>query len=163
MSQDLSPEDLKTRLWDEIDEERFGMLGVVGHHMQPMTMFADKSAGKIWFYSHKTTDLAREAGSGGKAMLCLMSKDQDFQACISGTLTDDYEKAKVDEYWTVHVAAWFPKGKEDPDLTLLRFDAEDAQVWISKRGPLNYGFQLAKANATHTLPDVGTKGEVKLD
>lgn len=162
MSHDLSPQDLETRLWEEIDKERFGMLGVGAHHMQPMTMFADKSAGKIWFYSNKDTDLAREAGGGAQAMLCLMSKDQDFQACIGGALTVDYEKAKVDEYWSVHVSAWFPQGKDDPGLTLLRFDVKDAQVWVSKRGPLKYGFEVAKANATHTLPDIGTKAELKL-
>lgn len=162
MSHDLSPQDLEKRLWEEVDKERFGMLGVPGQHMQPMTMFADKAAGKIWFYSNKNSDLARQAGSDAKAMLCLMAKDQDFQACIAGALNQDHDKAKIDEYWSAHVSAWFPDGKNDPNLTLLRFDVKDAQVWVSKKGPLNYAFQVAKANATHTLPDVGDKGEVKL-
>ena len=162
MSQDLSPQDLETRLFEEIDRERFGMLGVVGHHMQPMTMFADKAARKVWFYTNKNTDLVREAGGGAKAMLCMMSKDQEFQACIAGSLTEDYEKSKVDEYWSVHVAAWFPQGKDDPGLTLLRFDMQDAQVWVSKRGPLKYAYEVTKANAMHTLPDVGGKAEIKL-
>ena len=125
-SPELSRPDLEKRLWDEVDENRFGMLGVVGgqpKHLQPMTMFADKNAGKIWFYTNKD---------------------------------------KIDEYWSSHVSAWFPEGKEDPGLTLLRFDPTDAQVWVSKRGPLNYGFQIAKANATHTLPDVGQSAELKL-
>lgn len=162
MSSDLSPQDLEKRLWEEVDKERFGMLGVTGHHMQPMAMFADKGAEQIWFYTKKSTDLSRDAGSGADAMLCLMGKDQHFQACIAGRLSQHYDKAKIDQYWSAPVAAWFPEGKDDPDLTLLRLDPKDAQVWISKAGPVKYAWEVTKANATHSLPDVGTSGTVKL-
>lgn len=162
MNQDLTPQQLETRLWEEIDKERFGMLGVGGHHMQPMTMFADKGAGQIWFFTKKSTDLAREAGGGAQAMLCVMARDQEFQACIGGSLSERSDRAKIDQYWSAAVAAWFPDGKDDPELTLLRLDAKDAQIWISKKGPLNYGFQIAKANMTGKEPDVGGRAEIKL-
>jgi general stress protein 26 len=32
--------------------------------------------------------------------------------------------------WNRYVAAWFPGGKDDPKLTLLRLDAENAEIWI---------------------------------
>jgi hypothetical protein len=31
-------------------------------------------------------------------------------------------------------------------------------VWASRGGPLRYAFETAKANLTHTQPDVGDKG-----
>lgn len=31
---------------------------------------------------------------------------------------------------TCFVAAWFPGGKEDPKLALLRLDAERAEIWL---------------------------------
>ena len=167
MSDDTKdPAKLEERLWKEIDSNRFGMLGLVGgepHHMQPMSAFADKEGGAIWFYTNKTTDLATDvAGGQTDAMLCIMAKDQEFQACLHGRLSLSHDQAKIDEYWSPFVAAWFPDGKDDANLTLLRMDLSDARVWASKRGPFNYPFQVIKANATGTLPDVGGSADLKL-
>jgi hypothetical protein len=34
--------------------------------------------------------------------------------------------------WNKFIAAWFPGGKEDPNLQLIRFDPERAQVWLNE-------------------------------
>jgi general stress protein 26 len=153
----LDPSELEQRLWSEVDKARFGMLGLAEtrDHMQPMTAFCDKAEGAIWFFTKKTTDLARLTGLGHLAMFNVMARDQEFQACIAGELAPDHDRAKIDAFWTPMVSAWFPDGKDDPDLTLLKLTPMDAQVWISRGGPLRYAFETAKANLTHTLPDVG--------
>lgn len=159
------PAELETRLWKEIDDAKFGMLGLVGgepHHMQPMTAFADKDAGAVWFYTSKTTDLYRDAGDGHDAMLCIMAKDNEFQACLHGVLVPSHDKAKIDEYWSPFVSAWFPDGKDDANLTMMKLDLKDARVWAAKRGPFTYPLQVAKANVTHTLPDIGGKADLDL-
>ena len=166
MSDDTKdPAKLEERLWKEIDDARFGMLGLAGgapHHMQPMATFGDKAANTIWFYTTKSSDLFQDTGASHDAMLCLMAKDQEFQGCIHGRLSPSHDKAKIDEYWSPFVSAWFPEGKDDPDLTLMRLDLVDARVWASKRGPFTYPLQVLKANATHTLPDVGGKADLQL-
>ena len=156
------PAAMQERLWDELKNETIGMLGIVDgrpQHMQPMAVFADKAAHAVWFYTNKDTDLAGEA-QGHQAMLCIMAKNMEFQACLQGTLSLSHDKAKIDEYWSPFVSAWFPQGKDDPGLTMIRMDLSDARVWASKRGPFNYPFQIAKANMTHTLPDVGGVADV---
>ena len=45
---------------------------------------------------------------------------------------------------------------------MMRLDPNDARVWVSKKGPFRYPLEIAKANATHSLPDVGGKADVKL-
>ena len=158
------PAQIEQRLWEEIDKARFGMLGLVGgspRHFQPMTAFCDREARRIWFYTKKSSDLAQETGAGHPAMFCL-ARDQAFQACIGGELVEDHDRARIDYYWSAHVSAWFPGGKDDPDLTLLRLAAADARVWASQKGPLNYAWQVAKANLTKTQPNVGTATDLKL-
>lgn len=161
----LDQTDLEKRLWNEIDKARFGMLDLSGegrHHMQPMTAFADKEEGAIWFFTSKATDLVKETAAGHYAMFCVMAKDQEFQACIGGELTPDNDRAKIEAYWSPMVAAWFPEGKDDPNLTLLKLTPDDAQVWVQRGGPLRYIFEVAKANATKTQPDVGEAGRLQL-
>ena len=166
MSDDVQdPAKLEARLWKEIEQAKFGMLGLVGgepHHMQPMTVFGDEEGNAVWVYTTKATDLYRPAGAGHDAMLCLMAKDQEFQACLHGELKPSDDRAKIDEHWSPFVSAWFPDGKDDPNLTMMKLDLKDARVWASKRGPFTYPIQVAKANATHTLPDVSGKADLKL-
>jgi general stress protein 26 len=61
------------------------------------------------------------------------------------------------------VAAWYPDGKDDPSLTLLRFDVRDAEVWISKGGAVRLAWEVAKANLTGATPDVGTQKHLDLN
>ena len=157
------PAKLQERLWKELDHAKFGMLGLVGgeiHHLQPMALFADRAGHAVWFYSNKDSDLARGA-QGRDALLCLMAKDDEFQASLHGKLSLSHDQAKIDEYWSPFTAAWFPEGKDDPGLTLLRLDLSDARVWASKRGPFTYPIEIAKANATHTLPNVSAVADVR--
>jgi general stress protein 26 len=158
----LDDKDLEKRLWSEVDKARFGMLGLTEgrSHFQPMTAFCDKERGAIWFFTRKDTDLARQVADGHYAMFTVMAKDQEFQACIGGELVPDHDRAKIEAFWNPMVSAWFPEGKDDPELTLLKLTPEDAQVWVSRGGPLRYVFETVKANLTHTTPDVGESAPV---
>jgi general stress protein 26 len=165
MSDHLDRAELEIRLWKEIDSARFGMLGLAGgepRHLQPMTAFTDRDEGLIWFYAKRDNDLIKEGGRGHAAMFCLMAKDQEFQACIGGTLTEDHNREKIRQFWNPVAGAWFPDGKDDPDLTLIRFQPEDAQVWVSHGGGVRFAWEITKANATHKVPDVGDKARLDL-
>jgi general stress protein 26 len=163
-------DDVEQRLWREIEKVRTGMLGLVGgppRHMQPMTAFADNEddktkGGAIWFFCRKDNDMLREAGAGHAAMFTLLTKDDDFVACIGGSLREDHDRARIERFWNPVVGAWYPEGKDDPNLTLLRFDPKDAQVWISRGGAIRFGWEIAKANLTKTLPDVGESTHINL-
>jgi general stress protein 26 len=161
-----SNEDLTDRLWSEIGKGRFGMLGLVGHeaggHFQPMTAFAEPEAAAIYFFTRKSTDLARAVEGGDAAMFIVQAKDQEFQACIGGRLAHDHDRIRIQHYWNPVVAAWYPEGKDDPDLTLLRLDVHDAQVWISKGNPLVFSIEIARARITGQEPEVGQSSHLDL-
>jgi general stress protein 26 len=159
------PRNVEDRLWKEIRSQRFGMLGLVNSHdhYQPMTAFAEPDNSLIWFFTRETTDLAKAVGDGAKAMFIVQTKDQDVQACIGGELVLDHDRGRIDEYWNPMVAAWYPEGKDAPDLTLLRFKPNDAAVWLSDGSPIKFAFEIAKANLTKTTPDVGSREAVKFD
>ena len=156
---------VEKRLWKELDDTRFGMLGLVGshQHFQPMTAFCEPETSQVWFFTKDDTDLAKAVSGGAEAMLILQAKDQDFQACIGGVLSTARDTARIDKYWNPMVAAWFPDGKDDPSLTLLRLDAKDAELWISKGGAIRFAWEVAKANATGKEPDVGETAHVNLN
>jgi len=161
------PAAVESRLWKEIDKARTGMVGIVDgepQHFQPMTAFTVAEDGEIWFFTRAETDLARDASHGARqAMFVVQAKDGDVQACVGGELTVEMDREKIQRWWNPIVAAWYPQGQDDPDLRLLRLKCHDARVWISDGGPLKFAWEVAKANATHTLPDMGGRADVTLN
>ncbi|HEY8571792.1 pyridoxamine 5'-phosphate oxidase family protein [Phenylobacterium sp.] len=152
---------VQTRLWDEIEKRHTGMLGLMGdgQHFQPMTAFLDREAQQIWFYTYSDTDLAQAVGAGGGHAMFVFQGD-DVQACIGGRLSLAHDPERIAQYWNPMVAAWYPEGKDDPRLTLLRLDCEDAQVWITEAGPVRFFFEVAKANVSKTRPDLGERRDL---
>lgn len=162
----LSPAEAEKAFWEHLKTSNTGMLGLdqPGYHSQPMTAFREAETGTIWFFTLDTADLARDAAlPGQQAMFTYGSKDQELWACIHGSLTIDRNREPIDRYWNPIVAAWYPGGKDDPHLALLRFDADDGQIWVSKAGPIRFGYEIAKANLTGTRPDVGGTAQVNLN
>ena len=157
----LSNAEIQDRLWKAVDDHHTGMLGLThdSHHFQPMTAFVEKDTNILWFFTRTDTDLAQAVASGinDAAFIFL---DKKLQACIDGRVTLSQDRERIDKYWNAHVAAWYPEGKDDPSLTLLRLDVSEAAVWITEGGLLKYAFEVAKANASNTTPDVGERRDL---
>jgi len=163
----LTAAEAEKEFWDHLKKSNTGMLGLdqPGYHAQPMTAYREEETGTIWFFTRDDTDLAKDAALGGgqSAMFHYGSKDQRVWACIHGALSvHGQERAIIDRHWNPVLAAWYPEGKDDPKLTILRFDADHGRVWVSDGGLLNFAFEIAKANITKTLPDAGGVADVHL-
>ena len=57
--------------------------------------------------------------------------DDGLFAAIQGEVFADNDRATIDRLWSPFVAAWFEGGKDDPNLQLLRFEPQDAQIWLN--------------------------------
>ena len=154
----LTVREAEEEFWNHLEKSNTGMLGLdqPGYHAQPMTAFRDGETSTIWFFTRDDTDLAKDAavGSGQSAMFHYGSKDQNVWACIHGELSvHGSDRDVIDRYWNPVLAAWYPGGKDDPNLTILRFDAGDGRVWVNEGGFFKFFYEIAKANVTKTLPD----------
>lgn len=162
----LTPAEAEDAFWDSLKKSNTGLLGLdrPGYHAQPMTAYRDEEAGTIWFFSRDETDLAKDvAGAGQSAMFHYGSKDQNVWACIHGQLsTHGHDRAIIDRYWNPVLGAWYPEGKDDPQLTILRFDADDGRVWVNEGGFFKFAYEVAKANVTKTMPHTGGVADVNL-
>ena len=120
--------EIRHDFWKALDDSPFLMVGLENDpaHAIPMTAQLDKSANSaFWFFTAKNNRLAK----GGRAMAQFASKGHDIFACIRGTLNEETNRMILDKLWSNAVKAWYKGGKDDPNLLLLRFDLEDAEVW----------------------------------
>jgi general stress protein 26 len=165
MAHEPDDDEVRERLWQEITDARYGMLGVVGSHdhFQPMAVFPEREASTLWFFTRKDTEIARSAQDANtEAMFILQSKDQHVQACIGGRLLQDGSREVIDRYWNPVVAAWYPKGKDDPYLTMLKLEGRSAAVWIADGGQAKRQFEIAKSAITGDRPHLSRHLELPL-
>jgi general stress protein 26 len=128
---------IEAKFWKSLHNDMTVMLGLAGveeGHSQPMTAQFDGelAEGPIWFFTAKDTGLVRAMGQSHRAIAHFVSKGHDIFASIHGELSLDHDRARIDRLWNRFVAAWFEGGKDDPELQLIRFDPEHAQIWLNE-------------------------------
>ena len=55
-------------------------------------------------------------------------------ARFKGTLSEETSRERLDKEWSNFVEAYFPRGKDDPNLLMLRMDLTDAEIWTTDIG-----------------------------
>ena len=131
-----SEREIEEKFWSELDGSPFMMLGIEGARdgaTQPMTATfgeEDRDAGRLWFFTATDHDFARALGSSGRAIAAYSAKGHGLFASLRGSLVADNDRAAIDRLWNPVVAQWYD-GKDDPKLLLLRFEVDDAKIWLS--------------------------------
>ena len=127
--------EIRDRFWKELRSERTIMLGidgVPGGGMRPMTaLIEEEDGGPLWIFTSNETELAHAVGEGKPAYATFTGRKHDLFASITGRLILDNNPVVIDRLWNSWIAAWFEGGKDDPKVTLLRFDADHAKIWLN--------------------------------
>jgi general stress protein 26 len=128
--------EMQSKLWKALKDDMTLMLSLAAveeGHSKPMTaQLDDEYPSRVWFFTTKDTDLVRAMGAGHRAVAHFVAKDHELFASIHGELVPDNDRATIDRLWNRFVAAWYPGGKDDPSLQLIRLEAEYAQVWLNE-------------------------------
>jgi general stress protein 26 len=128
MKERAMKKELVEEFWQAFEDSPFIMMRLdsAGGHAEPMTAQLDKEARHtIWFFAARGNRIA----TGGPAMGQFAAKGHDLFACLAGTLVEETDPARIDKHWSKEVEAWFPEGRNDPNVMMLRFEIDDAEVW----------------------------------
>ena len=130
------PQELKDKFWKAMSASPYVMLQLDQDpdSAAPMTAQLDKDANSaIWFFTSRDNRFA----TMGAATATFASKGHDVFARFAGTLVEETSRERLEAQWNNFVEAWFPGGKDDPNLLMLRMDLGDASIWAGELGALN--------------------------
>ncbi len=153
----------RDRIWSLIKDIKVAMLATWDHdtheaHARPMmALDTDAFDGTLWFFTARDSRKAQEVGEAHAALLTYAEpKAQKFVSVSGrGTLVDD--RNRIAELWTDYAKVWFPGGVDDPNLVLLRFEADTAEFWEAPNA-LARGISYVGAIMTGETPDIGRSG-----
>ena len=119
---------------------------------RPM-IIADKSSdSELWFATPLDSAKVGEIECEPSVNLALQKND----ACISisGTAEIVRDRSLVEGFWKETWKPWFPKGKTNPNLGLVRVRVQSAEYWdLEGMKGLRFLFQAAAAYVGGTTPE----------
>jgi general stress protein 26 len=125
------PEVLKSKFWAAIRAHPTVML-CTGEDSaaRPMTAQFQAPSHDVWFFASRRSPMVTATDTA--ARLIYVGKGHDLFATVRGTMRLDRDPARIDQLWSPAIAAWYKGGKQDPDLALLRFRPQDAEIWLNE-------------------------------
>jgi general stress protein 26 len=123
-------------------------------HGRPMRVQAVEADHSVWFFTSLDSSMVHEAMFDTEAYVVGQAKNR--HAVVRGFVSTTKDRARIDRYWNKHVEAWFPEGRSDPNLCLMKFTPREGEWWddAGVRG-VQYVASTAKAVLTGTQPRTG--------
>lgn len=143
----------RAKVWALIKETKVALMTTFDvqsrmFHARPMMAQQAESNGTLWFFAQASSRKVGEIRANSHAQLTYADPKAHTWVSISGLATIENNRDKINELWTEVVRAWFPTGKDDPALVLIRFEAEDAEFWDAPGGHVANSFSYIKAFMT---------------
>lgn len=164
----MNNNELKTQedIREMVKDIQFAMLCTndeKGHiKSRPMGTQGMDEAGNIWFLTAKDSGKIDEIKANPHVCVCYSSPSDNTYVCIMGEAEEEDNQAKIDEYWTPVAKAWFPKGKDDPNLTLIKVTPHEAEYWDSDSNKIVVGIKMLSTIVTgKEYTEEGEHGTVK--
>jgi general stress protein 26 len=160
-------EDRLQKIRELIKDIDFCMLTTVDQsgdlHSRPMSSNGDVDQnGDIWFFTNASSHKVTEIEKLPRVNASFADPDNQRYVSISGTAQLSRDKAKIDELWRPEFKIWFPEGKDDPEIALLRVSLEKAEYWDSPSSTIGYALSFASSLVTGKQPDLGENKKVEL-
>ncbi|SEI82386.1 General stress protein 26 [Dyadobacter koreensis] len=165
MEKDLESKEAIQKLKSLVEDIRFCMYTTCENgkiESRPMTTLDVDSEGNAWFFTSRQTEIGSETENGESVTLIYSHPGDNTYLSVSGTASIVHDEAKKEELWSPLSKAWFPEGKDDPNLVVLKVTTEEAAYWDSPSSKMVVFFSMVKAAVTGHQSDPGDHGKLDL-
>jgi general stress protein 26 len=122
-----------------------------GMRARPLSIAEKQRDGALYFSTAIDSPKVEELEADPHVNVVL--QDRRRFVSLSGTARIVRDRGLIARLWRSSWKVWFPKGKDDPSLCLLRIDPTEAAYWdMSGSAGVRYLFGMAKAYVTGHKP-----------
>jgi general stress protein 26 len=125
-------------------------------HSRPMSSNGQiDDDGNLWFFTSVSSHKVSEIEKLPKVNASFADPDNQHYVSISGTAQLVRDRNKIAELWKPEFKIWFPQGKDDPEVSLLRIRLEKAEYWDSPSSTIGFVMDFVSSLVTGKEPDSG--------
>ncbi|AKD04744.1 pyridoxamine 5'-phosphate oxidase family protein [Pontibacter korlensis] len=154
------------KLIDKIKDVKIAMMTTVDDdgslRSRPMKTQQTKADGELWFFTGYESGKSHEIEHDAHVNLSYAEPSDNLYVSVSGRARVTRDQQKIDELWTADMKAWFPGGKEDSNIGLIRVVIEKAEYWDTPNNTMVTLFGMAKAAITGEPAKGGENKKINL-
>ena len=138
------------KLMKKIDIAMLATVGQRGHLVsRPLsTQCATFDGERVWFLTEGDTPKVAEIRRHPKVNVAYASKDANTYLSVAGEAHVRRDQALIDTFWNDAMKAFFPKGKDDPNLMLIEVDVDTIEYWDGPGSWIGKALTFAVARVT---------------
>jgi general stress protein 26 len=103
--------------------------------VRPMAIQKVDANGSIYFMSRANSDKNAELKHNNEMHLTFSNDAKSEYLSLYGHAIVYRDQKEIDEMYSVFVNTWFD-GKDDPNISIIRFDPENGHYWDTKNGKI---------------------------
>ncbi len=131
-------------------------------HSRPMLMHGVDERGWMWFVTDRRSRKATELIQNPQVSVVFQSRRGDRFVSVYGTAVVVQDDVMIKRLRNPTFRAWFPKGKQDPELVLLALCVSHAEYWLAPRSRVTRVVGAARAMLTGKRHSAGHHGELSV-
>ncbi len=161
----LSREEGIAKVAELIKDIQIAMLTTVGTdgplHSRPMATQQTPFEGELFFLTGADTGKVNEIEDDRQVALTYVDPKHTFLT-LSGRASISNDRALIEKLWSPTYKAWFPEGKEDPGIRVLRVVVEQAEYWEAPANAIVRNVKILARAVTGGKTPVGEHARVAL-
>ena len=129
------------KIADLIKSIDFGMLTTLDAegrlHSRPMSSNKEvEFDGDVWFFTYASTPkVSRDREQAVCQRRVLRPENSDLRFAVRPRRACPRPRERSKQLWQPSLKAWFPKGLDEPDIALIKVNADQAEYWDSPASP----------------------------
>ena len=118
--------------------------------------------GDVWFFVYGSKPKVYEIEKKPYVNVTFSDPKTQTYVSLSGRAELVRDPEKLKELWRPSLKAWFPKGLDEPDIALIKVNADQAEYWDSPVSPIAHVISIAKAALAGQAAQSGENEKVNL-
>jgi general stress protein 26 len=128
---------------------------------RPLQTLAFDANGELVFFTSIESNKIDEMTDNPDVNLAYSHPTTQRYVSVRGRARIDRERSTIDELWSSPQKIFFPDGKDDPNLVVLRIRIKDASYWESAGNFVARALDFAKGLLSDDPADLGKQGHLE--
>jgi general stress protein 26 len=161
MSADTDTQDRLHQIIKDFDNAMLVTTANGRSHARPMAVAEIRPDGDVFFATSLQSPKIAEIEANPEVIVTFQGGSQF--ALVAGTAEIVRDRRLIDDMWSEAWKVYFPRGKSDPELCLIRVDTREGEYWdnAGAQGVKN-AYKMAKAYVQGKIPQPDEKQHAKV-
>ncbi|HYG86419.1 MAG TPA: pyridoxamine 5'-phosphate oxidase family protein [Azospirillum sp.] len=166
MAREANDREAAEQLWQMIKDMRVAMMTTLDDngylHARPMGTLshAGFDNATLWFFTDIHSEKAVDIERHWRVNLAYSNPGKQHYVSVSGVAELVRDRTVIHHLWRDAMTTWFPKGPDDPNLTLIKVTVDSAEYWDSPSSTMVWAYGYLKAKMTGKRPSPGENVQV---